>query len=107
MKILYFYGKIVIFGKLHSAIDLANSDFHVEFFFFYLQLCDTLARWWPLAPRQDLYKLLCAEGTDDLSANELCTGVAELKGNVRDPGSEAIQSPQGWNIMFDHPGILY
>ena len=33
MKILYFYGKIVIFGKLHSAIDLANSDFHVEFFF--------------------------------------------------------------------------
>ena len=32
---------------------------------------------------QDLYKLLCAEGTDDLSANELCTGVAELKGNVR------------------------
>lgn len=34
MKILYFYGKIVIFGKLHSAIDLANSDFHVEVFFF-------------------------------------------------------------------------
>ncbi|CAE7670578.1 scn4aa, partial [Symbiodinium necroappetens] len=29
---------------------------------------------------QDLYRLLCAEGTNDLSAEELCKGVAELKG---------------------------
>ena len=34
---------------------------------------------------QDLYKLLCAEGTSDLSAEELCNGVSELKGNAPRP----------------------
>eukprot|EP00434_Breviolum_minutum_P045200 symbB.v1.2.040465.t1/scaffold7258.1/size12300/1 len=43
---------------------------------------------------KDLYKLLCAEGTDDLSANELCTGVAELKGNATSLNMALLQRDQ-------------
>lgn len=47
-----------------------------------------------LMSSKDLYKLLCAEGTDDLSANELCTGVAELKGNATSLNMALLQRDQ-------------
>lgn len=44
--------------------------------------------------------MLCAEGTDDLSANELCTGVAELKGNVRRPSGCKVGQNTGYEWSF-------
>lgn len=48
---------------------------------------------------QDLYRLLCVEGTNDLSAEELCKGVAELKGSARTPKTPKTrlrQRGRGW-----------
>eukprot|EP00913_Durusdinium_trenchii_P006605 g6204.t1 len=43
---------------------------------------------------KDLYKLLCAEGTSDLSAVELCNGVASLKGNATSLNMALLQKDQ-------------
>jgi len=43
---------------------------------------------------QDLYRLLCAEGTNDLSAEELCKGVAELKGPATSLNLALLQKDQ-------------
>ncbi|CAJ1444677.1 unnamed protein product [Effrenium voratum] len=43
---------------------------------------------------KDLYRLLCVEGTNDLSAEELCKGVAELKGSATSLNMALLQRDQ-------------